>query len=268
MKNIMAFCIATIMIIGISLTAYASEPLTCWFPPAWKDRPHDAKAITDTLTKKSGLTVRPRIARSYPDILRAFTSEEYVLVYVGSFVQTILRERNLGIPLVQAINGRELYSGILIYPQDEDPQAILTQYPDQIAFTVGASSGESSAKAATDGKAAIAVPSHTAAAGAVKAGKAKAACVKNWWWEDHKQDFPTLSAYSIPGISLEKHPDYILTASKTIPADMRNKLTEAAIAGKDVFGAEEMKPVDMTLLDFSFELMKKGKIDPLTYDWK
>ncbi len=268
MKKITAFCIVTMMFWGLSAASFATESVTCWFPPSWKARAKKAKTITEALTKKSGIVITPRIAKSYPSILRAFTSEEYALVYVGSFVQTILWERALGTPLVQAINGREFYSGILVYPHDEDPQTILANDPEQIAFTVGASSGESSAKAATEGKAAIRTASHAAAAGAVKAGKAKAALVKNWWWEDNKHKFPTLTTYKIPEISLEKNPDYILTATKTIPAEMLMKITDAAIASKEVFGAVEMMPFDTTLFDFSSELMKKGKIDPLTYEWK
>ena len=33
----------------------------------------------------------------------------------------------------------------------------------------------------------------------VYVGKAKAAVVKNWWWEGNKDDFPGLDVYEIPG---------------------------------------------------------------------
>ena len=78
-----------IMFFGMSITAYATESMNCWFPPEWKARANAAKTITDALTQESGLVIKPRIAKSYLEILRAFNSEEYSLVYVGSFVQAI-----------------------------------------------------------------------------------------------------------------------------------------------------------------------------------
>ena len=68
-------------------------------------------------------------------------------------------------------------------------------------------------------------------------------------------------------MSIEKNPDNVLTASKAIPADLTKKIIDAAIASKGVFNAIEMVPFDITRIDFSLELMKKGKIDPLTYSW-
>jgi ABC-type phosphate/phosphonate transport system substrate-binding protein len=248
--------------------SYAAESVTCWFPPGWKNKGNQAKAIASALSKESGVSIRPQIARSYPQILTAFTSGKKALVYVGSFVQAIIHARKLGTPLVQNINGKDLYSGIMIYPKGKDPKAILEKYPKQFAFTVGASSGESSAKAATNGMAAIGVPNHRAAAGAVRMGKAKAGVVKNWWWESNKKRYPMLAIYNIPGISIRKNADNVLTASKSIPDDMLEKIKKAAIKSKEVFGAPEMVPFDSTRIDFSLDLMKKGKIDPLTYTWK
>lgn len=144
---------------------------------------------------------------------------------------------------------------------------MLKDHPDQIAFAVGASSGESAAKAATQGKASIGVANHNAAAGAVVAGKAKAAFVKNWWWEDNKGKFPTLAVYEVPGVSEAKNPDNILSASKAVPADQMKKLSDAALASKEAFNAKSMLPVAKTGLEFSLGLMKKGKIDPLAYTW-
>ncbi len=106
-----------------------------------------------------------------------------------------------------------------------------------------------------------------ATCGAVKAGKAKAGVVKNWWWEANKNKFPMLAMYRIPGVSIEKNPDNVLTASKAIPAYLLKKIADAAIASKDAFGAPEMAPFDQSRLEFSLGLMKKGKIDPLAYNW-
>lgn len=267
MKKSFIFIVTAAVLFSFSIPSYGADSINCWFPPGWKTKGSMARAITEALSSESGLVIKPRIAKSYPEILRAFSSEEYCLVYVGSFVQAIIHARNLGTPLVQNINGKDLYSGIMVYPKGEDPKAILKNYSGQIAYTRGASSGESSAKAATEGKAAMPVANHGAAAGAVKAGKAKAAIVKNWWWDKHKEKFPMLEVYKVPGVSIEKNPDNVLTASKAIPADLTKKIIDAAVASKDVFVAKEMVPFDITRIDFSLELMKKGKIDPLTYSW-
>lgn len=266
MRKKIAVVFVMVALFAFSSVAIASD-ITCWFPAGWKTKGKMARDITNALSSKSGITIKPRIARNYPEILKAFDSKKPTLVYVGSFVQAIIAARNLGTPLVQNINGKELYSGIMVYPKGQDPKAILNDNPEEIAFAVGASSGESSAKAATHGKANFGVSNHGAAAGAVRAGKAKAAVVKNWWWEAHKDKFPMLEAYRIPGVTIEKNPDNILTANKEVPFVIQVKITKAAIASKDAFGAKEMVPFDMTRIEFPLELMEKGKIDPLTYSW-
>lgn len=257
-----------IVFLLVPLTAMASDStIKCWFPPSWKAKESQATAITAALSSKSGLDVQPQIAKSYPEILAAFSSDSRSLVYVGSFVQAIINARQLGTPLVQNQNGQEMYSGIMVYPQGGDPAAILQNYPEQIAYTVGASSGESSAKAATGGKAALGVANHGAAAQAVVEGKAKAAVVKNWWWEANKMKFTGLAMYEIPGVSLLKNPDNVLTASKAIPEDVRKKLTLATLESKMAFGKGEMVRFQADDLKFSLELMSRGGIDPLTYTW-
>lgn len=262
---IVAFVAA--LLLSIPMSALSADSVTCWFPPGWKSKGSQAKAITSALSEKSGLDVKPRIAKSYPEILTAFSTDQESLVYVGSFVQAIIKARGLGTPLVQNINGKDLYSGVMIYPKGQNPEDILKNSPTQIAFAVGASSGESTAKAATGGKAAMGVANHGATAGAVKAGKAKAGIVKNWWWEANKEKFPTLDMYRVPGISVEKNPDNVLTASKAMSAATAKKIKDAAIASKDAFGAPKMVEFDTSRLDFPLSLMKKGKIDPKTYSW-
>lgn len=250
---------------GIS---FAADPLTCWFPPGWKTKAAQAKQITAGLSDASGIAIRPRIAKSYPEVLTAFSSENANLVYVGSFVQAIIAARDLGTPLAQNVNGKELYSGILIYPEGQDPSSILKNNPAEISFAKGASSGESSAKAATAGKAAIGVANHGAAVNAVRAGKAKAAVVKNWWWASNGSKFAGMKAYEVPGVSVKGNPDNVLTASKAVPKDVAEKIKAAAIASSSAFGkGANMQAFDAKTLDFSLGLMKKGKIDPLTYSW-
>ena len=267
MKKTAIFSIAVMMLFGMAASSFGADNLTCWFPPGWKTKAKQAKAITDALSEKSGISVQPRIAKSYPQILTAFSSGKPALVYVGSFVQAIIHARGIGTPLVQSVNGKELYAGILIYPKGKDPEAILKNSPEKVAFALGASSGESSAKAATGGKASFPTPNHNATAGAVKAGKAEAGVVKNWWWEKNKQKFPKLDSYMIPGVSEIKNPDNVLTASKSVPDEVGKKIIDAAIAAKDTFGADQMVPFDASRLQFSLTLMKQGNIDPLGYKW-
>ncbi|MCP5446427.1 MAG: PhnD/SsuA/transferrin family substrate-binding protein [Chromatiaceae bacterium] len=252
---------------AFSSLTLAAETIDLWFAPGWKANADQAKEITNELSNKSGVQVRPRIANSYPQILDTFATGEPALVYVGSFVQAIIRARDLGEGLVQAANGKEFYSGVLVYPKGEDPVAILNGSPDKVAYAVGASSGESSAKAATNGQASIPTKSHAATSGAVKAGKAKAGVVKNWWWAGNGNRFPELAMYEIPGISETRNPDNVLSASKGVSADMKSKITAAAKASKEVFGAAEMVDFDPTSLDFSLSLMDRGKINPKTYSW-
>jgi len=267
MKKRVSFLMVLIFIATAGL-AFSADTLTCWFSPGWKSKAGQAKAITQALSEKSGLKIRPRIAKSYPEVLTAFATNDQNLVYVGSFVQAIVAARKLGTPLTQTANGKEMYSGILVYPEGQDPFAILKNNPKEISFAIGASSGESSAKAATKGKASIGVPNHGVAVNAVKAGKAKAAVVKNWWWEGNSKKFPGMKSIDIPGVSLIKNPDNVLTASKAVPADVANKVKAAALESAAAFGKNAViVPFDSSKLSFSLGLMQKGGIDPLTYSW-
>lgn len=247
---------------------WAADSISCWFPPSYNKTADKAERITGALSEKSGLKITPRIAKSYPELLTSFATGDNNLVYVGSFVQAIIKARGLGIPLVQSVNGRELYSGIMIYPKGKSPEDILKKTPVQIAYAVGASSGESTAKAATDGKASIGTESHAASLDAVILGPASAAVVKNWWWEDNKEKYPGLEAYNIPSCSKVGNPDNVLTASYALSKDQRDKISLAAMQSKDAFGADEMRIFHDETLMFSLWLMKKGGIDPITYSWE
>ncbi len=265
-KNCLIFTVVAIFLFTASMS-FGAEEMTCWFPPGWKNKAPQAKAIVQALAKESGLTIKPRIGNSYLDILTAFASDRQNIVYVGSFVQAILKTRNLGTALVQNVNGKEFYSGVLVYPAGQDPAAILKDTPELIAYAKGASSGESSAKAATSGKANIVTKNHGASCSAVKAGKAKAGVVKNWWWQANKDKFPELAMYEIPGVSIQKNPDNVLTVSRSVSPEDSKKIAAAAMASKDVFGASEMRPFNPEDLQFSIDLMKRGQIDPLSYTW-
>jgi hypothetical protein len=261
--------LAVVFLVGMPVRLVAGE-IGIWFPPEWKDNAQNfaqAQAIAEALSKGSGETIQPNIARTYVEILSVFSNDQPALLYAGSFVQAMIRARGQGVTLAQCVNGKEFYGGVMIYPRGQNPNAILAEFPGEIAYAVGASSGESSARAATGGKAAIKLPNHKFAAEAVKAGRAKGAFVKNWWWEANKATYPELDATSVPGVSDTKNPDNILTGTNTVSPGIRQKVLEAAIASKDVFKASEMVPFDGKALDFSLMLMKKGSIDPLTYSW-
>jgi len=257
-----------LFVVGMTVagSAMAAGPLTCWFPPGFKEV--QARTIADALTANSGVTVTPRVAKSYPEILSAFATSQPNLAYVGSFAQSIIAARKLGTPMVQSADGKEMYSGILICPKDKDPETVLKQSPQQIAFAKGASSGESTAKAATGGKAAISVASHGEAVKAVVDGKAQAAVVKDWWWLNNEKNYGNLKSYRIPGFSEQRNPDNVLTASRAVSQPVVEKLTMAAMAGSAAFGEKSViLPFDSSQLSFSLGLMKKGGIDPLVYAW-
>jgi ABC-type phosphate/phosphonate transport system substrate-binding protein len=247
-------------------SALAADKITCWFAPGWKSM-DQANAIAAALSKGSGAEVKPRIAANYPEILDAFAGKEMNLVYSGSFTQAIIVARKLGTTLAQNVDGKELYAGILIHKAGQDPQTIITGSPNAIAYAIGASSGESSAKAATGGKASMGVSSHAAAVTALVEGKAQAAVVKDSWWQSNQASYPGLKAYEIPKVSEKKNPDNVLTASSEVPAALADKLKEAALANSAAFGSGTMKPFSNTQLNFSLGLMMQGKIDPLTYKW-
>lgn len=267
MKKVFAFTLAAVLMFSIMLTAAHAAEITCWFPPDWSSKSQQAQDITKALSDKTGLTITPKISKSYPEILHAFASSDQNLVYVGSFVQAIIKATGQGTALVQNIDGKDLYSGVLVYPKGENPEEIMKNSPSKIAFAKGASSGETAAKAATDGKASLPTPSHDETCSAVMSGRAKAGVVKNWWWDKNKDKYPTLDMYKMPGISINKNPDNVLTASKSIPADVQKKIAAAAIASKAAFGAPEMVHFDQSRLAFPLEMMKKGNIDPKNYTW-
>ncbi|MBF0496094.1 MAG: PhnD/SsuA/transferrin family substrate-binding protein [Deltaproteobacteria bacterium] len=257
---------ATAMFLLAVSAAFAGD-IVLFYPPGY-DAPQ-AKAITEALSQSSGLKIRPQIAKSYPDIMDTFKKPEPVLVYIGSFVQAMLYAQGLSVPLVQAIDGKEFYSSILIAPATagKDPVAIIKDAGAAVAYTKGASSGELGAKAATGGQANIPTNNHMAAANAVKVNKAKAAFVKNWWWEANKNKYDGLVGLDFPGVSDHRNPDNILSANKAISPEDLTKIKTAAMTNAMAFSAIELKEFSPTLLQPTLDLMKKAKIDPLTYTW-
>ncbi len=243
----------------------AADKVTCWFAPG--KSLDQAKVAADALSKASGAEVTARVANNYPEILEAFAGKEMNLVYAGSFVQSVIVARKLGTPLTQLADGNELYAGIMIHKAGEDPQQILSASPAAIAYAIGATSGESAAKAATGGKASIGVASHGAAVEALVSGKAKAAVVKDSWWQSNQEKYKGLKAYDIPKVSEKKNPDNVLTASSEVPAALADKLKAAALSNSAAFGKGSMKPFTNSQLNFSLGLMMQGKIDPLSYKW-
>jgi len=256
--------IKTSLLKGLTLLALLagntfSQSLTMWFAPGADGA--KCKAITDAISSNSGLTVTPRIAVNYSEIYRTFSAKQEGILYAGSFAGATLTTRGVITPLLQKIDGKELYCGVLIYPKAEDPAKILSSFPADISFAIGASSGESSAKAATAQKANIGVKDHMAAVNAVKAGKAKAAVVKNFWWDANKDKFPEFALYEIPGISVNKNPDNIIMISSSTNKAVQEKITQAVLKSQAAFGATKFSAVDASAFQFSIELMKKAGID-------
>ncbi len=259
-----------LFLMKISLPSHASaENILLYFPPDWQEHAIDAKQIADNLSKNSNLTILPLIAKSYPQIFEAFSEKKPVLVYVGSFMQAIFYENKLSFPIAQGINGREFYTSVMLVQANEndDAVAIIKKAGTNIAYSKGASSGESGAKAASNGSAKIEVISHTAAANAVKVGKAKAAFVKDWWWEDNKSKYPTLKKLEYPGVSDKKNADNILSANMYVSSEDIGKISAALNKTKNYFKVSEFRKFDARLLNDTIILMEIGKIDLKKYKW-
>jgi ABC-type phosphate/phosphonate transport system substrate-binding protein len=257
--------LATALLCVSAWTAFPAiaQGLPCWFVPG-SEGPR-CKLITDALSRGSGVAITPRVAQSYTEIFKAFAEKKDALVYAGSFTSALLTARRLAVPLAQRVDSQEFYSGVMIFPRGGNPTTLLKEHGAEVAFAIGASSGESSAKAATGGKAALGVKDHMAAANAIKAGKARAAFVKNWWWQANSSKFPELQMFEVPGVSEQKNPDNILLVSVSVTDDLRARLLKAAMASKDAFGATRMDRFDAKELEFSQGLMAKGGINLNTY---
>jgi ABC-type phosphate/phosphonate transport system substrate-binding protein len=266
MKKI-AYVLATTAVLLSTLGAASAVEINIYFPPDWKNQPERAAKIAEGLTQEAGIKINPYIADCYPEILTALTQKQPIFAYVGSMVQSIVYARQLGAPLVQALDHKHFYSGIMLFPKGMSPTAILNENPALIAYTVGATSGEVCAKLATVGKASIAVDDHHAAAEAIRTGRAKAAFVKNTWWEENKNNYPKLDSYNLPGISEVKNADNVLLASKFVSPDVKSALMSATLRRPELFDADLIVPFDSSSLIFTLDLMNKAGVDPLTYTW-
>lgn len=262
------FLLATIsFLFGTLSSAWAVTEINMYFPPKWKDQPEAAHKITNGLSREVGIKIIPQIADCYAEILTALTQKKPVLAYVGSMVQTIVWSRKLGAPLLQALDHKQYYGGILIFPKGMSPSAILNDYPAEISYTVGATSGEVCAKAATGGKALIVVSDQRAAVDSIKSGKAKAAFVKNTWWEDNRNKYPEFDSYSVPGVSDLDNADNVLLVSTFVSPEIKSSIMSAAIKVPHIFNADLVVPFDSFLLWFTMKLMNQAGMDPLTYTW-
>ncbi len=259
-----------IMVAGLFLPAvtWASE-ITFYFTPTWKENAPKAKMIAESLSRSSGLEIRPRIADTYPEIIDAFAKGQPVLTYAGSFVQATLYQQGISSTLLQGVDGKEMYRGVLIIPRTagSDPVKVVKEASDAISFAKGASSGESAAMAATEGKAAVPAKNHAAAVNAVKVGKAKGAFVKDWWWEENKEKYEDMARFDYPGVSGYLNPDHIISASKAVTPEQAGKIKSAVLGNVALFGVREFKDMNPSLLEPSLALMKKGNIDPKQYKW-
>lgn len=265
MHKLLALLVLSLVFLAYQPPAWAETQVHLWLPPEWKNKVVESQQMSDELSRKSGVKVVCRVATSYPEILRALAEQSPELALVGSMVQAVAFSRRLAMPIFQAVNGRHFYGGVMLFAKGGAPLEILHTHPTEVAYTVGATSGETCAKAATNGKAAMGVSDHKAAAEAVKAGKAKAAFVKDTWWADNQKCYPGLDSFAVPEISNAKNADNVMLASRHVAPELRSMIMGAAIYNPHIFKANVIVPFDSSTLDFTLELMKKAGIDPLTY---
>jgi len=268
MKKIFLLLTTISILLTSFSSAWAVPEINLYFPPIWKEKPKAANKIAHELSLGIGIKIIPQIADCYPEILTALSQKKPVLAYVGSMVQTIVWLRKLGTPLVQAHNSKENYGGLMIVPKGVSATGILQDYPAEIAYTVGATSGEVCAKAATNGKASIAVTDHAAALDAIRNGKAKAAFVKNTWWNENINNYSEFEAYTIPGISEYKNADNVLFVSNFVTPEIKSLILRKAIKNPQIFNADNVTTFVSSEISYTLKLMKKAGIDPLTYSWQ
>lgn len=267
MKRLVLVLVA-LMFSWVVIVPVGAEPeVHLWFPADWKKNSEAAQKIATELSKASGMQIVPQVAGNYPELMDALAVKTPELAYVGSMVAAVLRSRRLAQPLFQAVDGKHMYAGVMIYPKGQDPQAILKDHPSEIAYAVGATSGEVCAKAATAGKAAVAMESHQESVSALVAKKAMAAFVNDYWWDEHKGEFPGLELYRVPGISENRNPNHLLLASTSVPPEIKSLFYAAAFHAPQLFKANYIAPFDSSSLDFTLGLMGKAGLDPLTYTW-
>lgn len=267
MKRLVLGIVTLMIALAVGMPAGAEPEIHLWFSAEWKKEPESAQKIATELSKASGMHIVPQMAANYPELMDALADNTPELAYVGSMVSAVICSRHLAQPIFQAVDGKHLYAGVMIYPKGKEAGAILKESPEQIAYAVGASAGEVSAKAATAGKATLAVESHKEAVASVLGGKAKAAFVKDYWWEDHKAEYPGLEMTRVPGISENRNPDHVMLASTSVSPEIKALFYAAAFHAPELFKAQYIAPFDSSSLDFTLGLMAKAKLDPLTYSW-
>ena len=246
--------------------ALAGE-LPIYFAPTWGAKKVLANDIAEVMAKGSGLDIQPRIMHNNAELVAAFAKKEPALLYVGSMMTAILQQRGLVDPVAQGVNDKEMYSAVLIAPiaAGGDAKAIVKEAGAAISYAKGYSSGEMGAKAASDGQANVATETHEAALDAIRKGKAKAAFVKNWWWEQNQKKYPKLRMLAYPGVSELKNPDNVLSASKAVTAEDVAKIKKAVTDNYFVFQVRSFRPFEASLLKGTLELMSKAKLDPSKY---
>ncbi len=269
MKQTRFICMAVAALFFLVPLVAAAADIALYYPPEWATKGPQVKAIAEAISESSGLTIKPVVARSYPEIITAFSRNQPTLVYVGSFLQAILHARRLSVPIIQAIDGKELYASVLIAPSTAgtDPVAIVKAAGPAIAYAKGTSSGESGAKAASGGQAAMPASNHYTAVFAVTAGNAKCAFVKDWWWKANQGTFKGVAMYEYPGVSDKKNPDNVLSANRSVSPQDLAKIKAAAMKNAKAFQVKTFREFDPALLEPTLALMKKGNIDPATYTW-
>lgn len=262
------FLLGLLTLALLPLLAHAGE-LPLYFTPEWREKAVQAKEIADALARDSGLEIRPRVVASNADLMGVFARKEPAIVYVGSLVTAILQQRGLATPVAQGVTGREMYTSIMIVPTSagDHAETIAKEAGTAISFAKGASSGELGAKAASGGLANLAAPNHPSAVNAVKAGRAKAAFVKNWWWLDNRDKYPECKSLEYPGVSNLRNPDHVLSVSQAVAANDTAKITQAAMANATVFKVSSFRAFDPGSLQDTLELMRKAGLDPITYSW-
>jgi hypothetical protein len=253
-----------ILLLFILSGPLAAAPIEIWFPSSWRGEGEVVRKISAELSNKNGLQFSPFISSNYNEILSAFLSNKKAIVYAGSFIQSIIMTNKLGVPYLQGVTGEEMYCGVLIHNNSDNPADVLNNYPEFIAYAVGSSSGEVTAMIATNKRAKYNTSSHTSSLGALRFKIVKGAIVKNRWWDKNKKKYPGFKAYSIPDISTNRHHDNVVSMSMEVSSKEQMIISKAIKSSPELFKVKNF--VDFKKgLEYTLSQMKKAGINPLHY---
>lgn len=284
--RIMVIAIAAIFL--MCQTAIAAESFSVVVMASKNPRKEGPKykALGDYIkTKSSAINgVDIKIAKSYPDAVKLFQSGQVDGMFSGSFVASILLQRNLADPLVRPVskNGATTYKALVAAPRGTAVfQGISDFKGKKVAYCSLASSGEifartflSPGEKPEDYYTVVKAKSHSAALNAVQSGAADYAVFKNLIWDS--KAYPGLEV--IGGDNAE-NPNNTFILSKDAFAKFGEELSSillaleyensaAAARVKAAFGIKGFTKTTETSFEHTYNMIEKANINSSSFNFQ